>query len=185
MRAALRNLLWVLLTAAYPLLVYFGLTRAEPRVIALLLCALALARWLGSRSHQALAVALTGLGLAAIATWTNAALPLKLYPVAVNGALLAFFALSLWQGPPVVERLARLQEPELDARAIAYTRRVTQVWCAFFLLNGSVALATALWASDATWALYNGLIAYGLMGALMGVEWLVRQRVRARPWVDA
>ena len=106
-------------------------------------------------------------------------------PLADACALLAFFALSLWQGPPVVERLARLQEPELDARAIAYTRRVTQVWCAFFLLNGGVALATALWASDATWALYNGLIAYGLMGALMGVEWLVRQRVRARPWVDA
>ena len=44
----------------------------------------------------------------------------------------------------------------------------------------TLALATALWASDKTWALYNGLIAYLLMGALFAGEWLVRGRVRAR-----
>ena len=53
-----------------------------------------------------------------------------------------------------------MQEPDLDARGQAYTRRVTQVWCGFFVLNGSLALATALWASEEIWALYNGLIAY-------------------------
>ena len=62
---------------------------------------------------------------------------------------------------------------------MAYTRKVTQVWCGFFVLNGGLALGTALWASDATWALYNGLIAYGLMGVLFAGEWVVRRRVRA------
>jgi len=62
---------------------------------------------------------------------------------------------------------------------VAYTRRVTQVWCGFFVLNGSVALVTALWASDATWALYNGLISYCLMGCLFAGEWLVRRKVKA------
>ena len=52
------------------------------------------------------------------------------------------------------------------------------MWCGFFVLNGALALATALWMSDRAWALYNGLIAYGLIGLLFGVEWLVRQRVR-------
>jgi len=33
------------------------------------------------------------------------------------------------------------------------------------------------------WALYNGLISYGLMGLLFAGEWLVRRRVRAR--IDA
>ena len=60
---------------------------------------------------------------------------------------------------------------------VAYTRRVTQVWCGFFVLNGALALATALWMSDRAWALYNGLIAYGLIGLLFGVEGQVRQRV--------
>ena len=59
-----------------------------------------------------------------------------------------------------------------------YTRTVTKVWLGFFVFNGAVALATALWASDAVWALYNGLIAYCLIGILGGAEWLVRRRVR-------
>ncbi len=175
----MRNLIWVALTATYPLLVYLGLAHAEPRALALLLLGLALARFLASRSQQALGLALAGLLLAALTAWSNQLLPLKLYPVAVSAALLLLFGLSLWKGPTVVERLARLQEPNLDAHGVAYTRRVTQVWCGFFVLNGSLALATALWGSDATWALYNGLISYGLMGLLMGGEWLVRRRVRA------
>lgn len=173
------------LTATYPLLVYLGLAHAEPRALALLLLGLALARFLASRSQQALGLALAGLLLAALTAWSNQLLPLKLYPVAVSAALLVLFGLSLWKGPTVVERLARLQEPNLDAHGVAYTRRVTQVWCGFFVLNGSLALATALWGSDATWALYNGLISYGLMGLLMGGEWLVRRRVRAHKTAES
>ena len=105
--------------------------------------------------------------------------------MAVSTALLVLFGLSLWKGPTVVERLARLQEPNLDAHGVAYTRRVTQVWCGFFVLNGSLALATALWGSNATWALYNGLISYGLMGLLMSGEWLVRRRVRAHKTAES
>lgn len=175
----MRNLIWVALTACYPVLVYLGLAHAEPRALALLLVGLAVARFVVARSQQAVGLALAGLLLAALTAWSNQLLPLKLYPVAVNAALLLLFGLSLWKGPTVVERLARLQEPQLDVQGVAYTRRVTQIWCGFFVLNGSLALVTALWASESVWALYNGLIAYGLMGLLMGGEWLVRRRVRA------
>jgi len=58
--------------------------------------------------------------------------------------------------PSMIERLARLREPRLPQAAIAYTRRVTQVWCVFFAINGAIALVTAIWASDQVWALYNG-----------------------------
>lgn len=104
---------------------------------------------------------------------------LKLYPAAVNGVFLAIFSLSLWKPPSVVERIARLQEPNLSARTIIYTRNVTKVWCVFFIFNGFMALATVLWASDKVWALYNGFIAYILIGCLFGIEWLVRQRFKA------
>jgi uncharacterized membrane protein len=106
--------------------------------------------------------------------------PLKLYPALVNAVFLGVFGLSLWHGPTVVERMARLREPDLPPAAVAYTRRVTQVWCGFFVVNGAIAVGTALWASPAAWALYNGLISYVAMGALMGGEWLVRRRVRGR-----
>ena len=81
----------------------------------------------------------------------------------------------------MVERLARLREPALDARGVAYTRKVTWAWVFFFMVNGGVA-AWLAWGHDLrAWALYNGLIACLLMGLLMGGEWLVRRRVRARP----
>lgn len=100
------------------------------------------------------------------------------YPVLLNGLLLALFGLSLKFGPPLIERLARLTEPQLPEVAIRYTRLVTAVWAWFFLANGLVVVALNFWAPLSWWTLYTGLIAYGLMGLLFAGEWLVRQRVR-------
>lgn len=118
--------------------------------------------------------------LAAVAAWSNALLPLKLYPLLINAVMLSVFAYTLISPPSMIERFARLREPDLPAQAIAYTRRVTQVWCGFFIINGLIALATALWASEAAWSLYNGLIAYLLMGLLFGGEYLFRLRFKRR-----
>jgi uncharacterized membrane protein len=98
----------------------------------------------------------------------------------VSAVLLAVFASSLLRPPTIIERIARLSEPELPPQGVAYTRRVTQVWCGFFVANGAVALATVLWGSEELWLLYNGLLAYVFMGALFAAEWLLRQRMRAR-----
>jgi len=100
------------------------------------------------------------------------------YPVAVNALLLGVFFSSLYARQSLVERLARLSEPELPPRGVMYTRRVTQVWCVFFLCNGSMALYTCLKGDTDLWALYNGGISYLLIGLLMGIEWIVRKRLR-------
>jgi uncharacterized membrane protein len=172
--------LLLLVSLAYPVVVYLALGHVSPRWIALLLVALALARaWVTRESFW--------LGAAALATVLAIASflgdfwgPLKLYPALVNLVMFGLFAMSLWRGPTVVERLARLRETHFPPAAIAYTRRVTQVWCGFFVVNGLIAVVTALWASAAVWALYNGLLSYAAMGLLMGGEWLVRRRVRGR-----
>lgn len=176
--SALKALSWL----AYPLAILFGLQVAEPRYVALALAIGLLlrrsreaARLLSSLSRVDLAV-LAGLLLLAGATVvTNSELLLRLYPAAVNLGMLALFGLSLVFPPSMVERFARLGEPDLPDAAIGYTRRVTQVWCAFFVGNGAVALYTALYADRDAWSLYNGFIAYLLMGALFGGEWLVRR----------
>ncbi|MEY4563080.1 MAG: hypothetical protein RLZZ618_2357 [Pseudomonadota bacterium] len=165
---------------AYPLLVYAGIGHLSPKLLALLLAGMALARALVARQAMWWAVAAAAGVLALLASVSDALLPLKLYPVLVNALFLLVFSVSLFRPPTVIERLARVTEGDLSPVAVAYTRRVTQVWCGFFVVNGSVALATAFWASDEIWALYNGLISYGLMGVLFGVEWLVRQRVKER-----
>jgi uncharacterized membrane protein len=171
----------VLITLVYPLAIWFGEGRIEPRFLAGLLLLAGLTRlpalvanhsgpwWLGST-----------LLLVILAIWFNALLPLKFYPVLVNAALLSAFIYSLLVPPSMIERFARLREPQLPVAAIYYTRRVTQVWCVFFALNGAIALITALWASAAIWTLYNGLIAYLLMGLLFAGEYWVRRRFRLR-----
>jgi uncharacterized membrane protein len=118
--------------------------------------------------------------LAAFTAWTGSPLPMKLYPASMNAAMLAAFGFTLIQPPSMAERFARLREPHLPPEGIIYTRRVTIVWCCFFLLNGSIALITAFWAPAKIWALYNGLIAYILIGLLFAGEYLVRLRFKAR-----
>lgn len=169
-----------LATLLYPLVIYLGLGRFEPRWLALMLLVIVSARAAVSRDPVWLVAAGGALVLVAVSMLANQLLPLKLYPVLVNAVMLAVFAISLRHPPSAIERLARLREPELPPSAIAYTRKVTMVWCVFFIGNGAIALATALWASERAWATYNGLIAYLLMGLLFAGEWLVRQRARAR-----
>jgi uncharacterized membrane protein len=174
----------VLLTVAYPFAVALGLGRVEPRWFAFALVSLALLRALVSRQALWWAAAAGAAVLAAFSLAGQGWLPLKLYPVLVNVVLLLVFGVSLWRGPPVIERLARLSEPALPPEGVAYTRRVTQAWCLFFALNGAAAAATALWLSTDGWALYNGFIAYLLIGAMFGGEWLLRRRLKARLAAD-
>lgn len=172
-------MLAAVITVLYPLAIWFGQGKVEPRWLALLLLLAAAARLPAMKvSLAARWSAAAALLLAAGAVWANALLPLKLYPVLVNAVLLAAFAYSLASPPSMIERMARLTEPNLPPAAIAYTRVVTQVWCGFFVVNGSIALGTAIWASPAVWSLYNGVIAYVLMGLLFAGEYLVRIRFK-------
>lgn len=184
--------LLALIALLYPLLVFFGLQHFSLGTVSLALAALLALRLLLIRRQLAgpqalrLGRALLPAGLAALVCTLAAALfqhplLLKLTPVVISAAFLFSFAQTLRQPPSMIEILARLSEPDLDARGVVYTRRVTQVWCGFFLLNGSIALYTALFADLAVWTVYNGLIAYVLMGLLFAVEYAVRCRVRARP----
>ena len=119
-----------------------------------------------------------GLILVILTAWKNALLPLKLYPVLVNMIMLLIFGLSLVYPPSIIERFARIHEPSLSDAVVGYAKRVTQVWCVFFVLNGTIAMITSLYASDEVWALYNGVLAYILMGVLFAIEYLCRLRFK-------
>ncbi len=175
----MRNILIGLITVLYPLTIYFSLGRIEPRWIAFLLLSVAVFRALASPEKFWRYAAAAAFLLALLSMYLNHATPLKLYPVMVSATLLCVFAISLWHPPSVIERFARLQDPTLPDEAILYTRKVTIIWCGFFMLNGVIALLTTLYASDRVWALYNGLISYCLMGILFAVEWHVRPKHKA------
>ena len=165
----------------YPFAVYYGTEHFAPWQLGLLLACLWLLRALtGARRPGSGWMAFVAVVFCLLLAWFDNPQLLRWYPSLVSTFMLALFGLSLKYGPPMVERLARLSDPHLPQKAIAYTRQVTVVWSVFFLCNGLLAAALTLWAPLSWWMLYNGLIAYGLMGLLFAVEWLVRQRVRGR-----
>ena len=104
----------------------------------------------------------------------------RLYPVFMNVTMFLAFAMTLWKPPSMIERFARISDPDLDGHGVIYTRYVTLVWMGFFVVNGSIALWTALHGTWLQWGAYNGGISYALAGTLMGVEYLVRRIVRRR-----
>jgi uncharacterized membrane protein len=176
-RRGVRAAVQVALKLAYPLAILAAWRYGATRYVGLVFFALLwLQRWLGAGSVATLLRRLTALdwivaaalsvASAAIAL-TGSELLLRLYPTLVNAGLLAAFARTLNGGPTMIEKFARLREPELSARQVRYTRRVTQVWCVFFALNGAVSASLALHGSRAAWALYNGVIAYVLIGVLI------------------
>ncbi|MFZ7158661.1 hypothetical protein ACLSZ7_06540 [Avibacterium gallinarum] len=109
---------------------------------------------------------------------TRALVGMFWYPVIINGLMFALFASSLWQSQTFVERLARLQEPNLTAEGVRYTRTVTQVWCVVFIINIVITSALIFGQYYDYWALYSGVISYVFIGLVMGIEWIIRQQVK-------
>lgn len=168
----------VLLVAGivYPFWVYATLGRLNPSWVMLPLFALWLARALTSQSQQPGGRLLPAITLAYCLALVGSGSQqwLRGYPVFMNAVMLAVFAHSLRHGPPIIERIARLRHPDLSEHGVRYTHRITQIWCAFFLLNGAMAAALALWAPWGWWTAYNGGISYALIGLLLAGERLLR-----------
>ena len=160
----------------YPLAVYFGLNYLPAGTIAIALFLLLTLRLIVQKQQVKPMVlpVMVGIGLTAASVIAKRHDWLLYYPVVINISMFALFAYSLKLGPSMVERLARLKEPDLPDEATPYLRKVTLIWCGLFVFNGTVALYTAQYASLEVWTLYNGLIAYLLIGSLLGGEWLYR-----------
>ncbi|EDM68729.1 MAG: hypothetical protein COB27_006010 [Moritella sp.] len=176
----------------YPFAVYLGLNYVSPFWLALGLLALLMSRLVmlrGVLNKMPWLLPATALGGLAIVTslFTDSDIGFKLYPLMVNFAMLAVFAYSYFKPPTVIETFARLQDPNLPEHAVGYTRKVTLVWCGFFIINASISLYTALYCSFKVWTIYNGFIAYILIGSLCAVEFVVRlfvQRQHAKNNAD-
>jgi len=185
-----------LLTLLYPLVVFYGLKSYSIQVISLCVLAIFILRFLSlqlfkKNRHKPSklfdiqdvlkkVIPLIILLLVGISFVLDNEMGLLLYPVVINTALAITFYYSLISPPPIIERMARLTQPDLPEHAIAYTRKVTIVWLCFFIFNGVIAGYTAFFCDIETWTLYNGLIAYILMGILFAGEYLVRLKVQKR-----
>lgn len=167
----------------WPLVVWTGFSSIPPAAFVLVgigcIGLRIVGTWRLARSPaEIVAFALAAVLLAALLT-VSPLMAARAYPVAISLAMAAVFAASLRYPPTVVERIARLSEPDLPPDGVVYTRQVTGVWVGFLLVNAAISLWTAIWGSLDQWALWNGLLSYLAMGALFAGEYLVRRVVRA------
>ncbi|MCL1928058.1 MAG: hypothetical protein FWG07_04605 [Treponema sp.] len=183
--------------ALYPALIfYFLVIRKTPlRLFSLFVMALALLAFIAGTSRRTSGTErrkvplfwnfLLLFGLGALCFIANAAFILKLYPLLMNILFLATFGFTLFSPPNMIFRFATLQDRSIkgspgEKRINAYCRKVTIVWCGFFVFNGGMAAWTIFSGSDALWSVYNGGISYILMGILFAGEFIVRKMVQKK-----
>jgi uncharacterized membrane protein len=152
-----------------------------PRVLSVIFLSLIILKGLasargGGRKLFSVAAGLSPVGIPLAAAFVFGSRRMLLgMPVFLSAALLASFARTLVRPPSMAERFARLQADDLSGEEILYCRKVTIVWCGFFVFNGAVA-SISMAGSPALWALYNGGLSYLLMGLLFVGEYLFRWR---------
>jgi uncharacterized membrane protein len=179
--------LYIALSAAgiaYPFLVYFGLRVVSPTILVVAVLGVLVLKVIFNRHNRLQKLfgpvsSVAGAGVLLMVILSPMA-GLKAYPILMSLGWAGLFAFSLIRPPTIIERIARLREPDLPPSAIPYLRNVTLVWLGFFLINALISTTTAISGSLELWALYNGLISYILMGALFAGEFIIRCLVRRR-----
>jgi len=171
----------VILAVTYPLAIWWSLAHYTPRVVGLLVMAAVLPGMIfkfrnADRAHfwPVIRLPLSIMGLMLLGVVFDDERFVLVLPVLISLALLASFAASLRGEMPIIERFARMQEPDLPPEKAAHCRQVTVAWCVFFVANAAVSGVLAVAAPVSWWATYSGGIAYALMGAMFVGEYLLR-----------
>ena len=173
MRRILKGALTSLLFLGYPLIIYLLLANQLQWLGASLIVSLFI--WKVYQRSDWLVWTLSTFTLALLVSlFFGAGAIAKLSPLIIHSGLFYLFLSSL-KTTPLIEKFARLDFPKLPTEIKIYTRQLTVIWSAFFAANILGCLWLALAGDNALWALYNGLIVYLLIGALILGEYIWRR----------
>lgn len=194
LRGILSSALPAMFFIAYPMIAYGALRFLSPRQAATVLL-VALIPIIAPRLRRMKTGALRSLAilplLGALVLVTSIALDsaglVLLVPVVASLGFLVAFGTTLLGGTPMIERFARLSDPDLTGDEVRWCRLWTWIWCGYFALNASIAGMLALSGKLGWWTTYTGLLSYLLMGSLFGIEYPLRKfrfgRLRDN-WLD-
>jgi len=167
---------------AYPAIVFFLRGSFDPVLfvlLALLVVGLRLAFGRFGAGAWRTALAAVALGLAALAL-VDGPLAVRAYPVLLSLAAAFVFGITLWRSPSLVEQFALATGEPWSPELQHYCRNVTLIWTVWLCLNAAVAAELALSGSDRAWALWTGLLSYGVSALLFAGEWTVRRFLKHR-----
>ena len=171
-------LIVLLVSVAYPFVVWLNIDTINPRWFGVALLCIAIIRLalMGSarRFSDWLLTALVMVFCAAIILLDSTIL-LKCYPVMMSTGTGLLFLASLRDEQSLIERFARAGGRQPPPEATSYLRRLSLAWGILLLLNAVVAAWTAWYGSLAMWTLYNGLLFYVFIAVFVLAELLYRQ----------
>ncbi len=179
----LATLLILVVMLAYPFVVYLHIGTVSPRWYACALLLLVAVRFviLGNTRQVSnwILLLLASVFCAAVMVLESVIL-LKFYPVLMNIGMGIMFIASLTDSHSLIEKFARAGGKRPPDAARGYLRVLSLSWGVLLLLNGLVSAYTAWFTSTATWALYNGLVAYLVMGSFAAIEFAYRGYYKKR-----
>ena len=168
-----RGIIFSLVVLSYPFFIYYLLSHNLPWFGALLVSAILIWR---IRSNTDRIKWIGGI-LIIVVTMGYVFGPgviSKSIPIAIHLTLFTVFWRSL-KTTPLITQFAKLDFPQLPAGIADYCRSLTLLWAGFFAFNIVFCLWMIFASSDKFWALYNGLIVYILIMALVVGEYVWRK----------
>lgn len=186
MRQAVKVVMGIILLS-YPVAIYFAHDHFTPsQLLAGLLILLSVralvSAWVLRRRvalQMVLAVVLAIAAIVVLVRFGQVRMHwLRFYPMLFDLGVTAVFFGSLFTARPLVERIARVFQPDLPASGVRYTRHVTQAWGVLMLLIALVSLYTAVAGSLRSWSLFNGLIVYGVIALAFACEYVLRRHMK-------
>lgn len=165
-----------MLMVIYPFLVGWSLSHGHFLWVSVMLIALGIVRLFSQGNQLMMPLTWFAILCGGLSLLLKDHAWLKMYPVLMSVGACFIFASTLIKPPSMIERFARLAEPNLPESGVIWTRKVTIVWCVFFVINALIALWSVLFAPMKIWVIYNGFISYVLMGILLLGEFILRKR---------
>ena len=176
MTALIKSIIATGLFLSYPYLVYRGIESGMVWLAPAIFSGLYLMRALAAPSLRVKIYK----GLFALALLLGAyylqTVTAKILPVLIQLMLMGVFGRTLLKdkGPPFIESFVRLEFPEIPPEILVYCRQLTLLWTGFFAFNAAMCTVLAVWGSDFWWTVYNGILIYTMIGALMIGEYIYR-----------
>ena len=165
-----------MLMVIYPFLVGWSLSHGHFLWVSVMLIALGIVRLFSQGNQLMMPLTWFAIFCGGLSLLLKDHAWLKMYPVFMSVGAGMIFASTLIKPPSMIERFARLAEPDLPESGVIWTRKVTIIWCIFFVMNALIALYSVLFAPMKIWVIYNGFISYVLMGILLLGEFILRKR---------
>lgn len=178
----LNRIITVVLIAAYPLLVHLALVLSVPQLLfiapLLFLTGIFLHSLRAGNTRAWLAFGVL-CGIVLLLEWLDLTLYLLFLPPVIIPLLLLFvFGRTLRSDrEPLITAIGEAARGPLSPAMRHYTRRLTQAWCAVFVVMILWSALLPTLQQPELWSWFTNIINYGVVGVLFVGEFMLRKKI--------